>query len=243
MAEEKARTDQFTKAVEYLESDRINSRIMGIYTLERMARDSEQDYTMVMGMFTNSLRQWTAVRKSIDTVSPTRSKEEAPEVTDPRPDIQALLTVLARRTRIYGSGETEPLNLRKLQLQGFNLSSANFQGADLTEASLQNAYLRGANLQNASLEQAKLQDAFLGAAQLWGANLQGANFQGANLWDAELQGANLQGASLEQAKLQGVNLTAVKHLTQAQVNIACFDDSSILPQGLEKPAPCRSRKP
>jgi hypothetical protein len=126
-----------------------------------------------------------------------------------------------------------PLNLFRVELPtawllGVNMHQAsaglaNFQGADLSMATLQKADLIMARLQGANLQGARLQ----------GANLQGANLQGANLQKANLQGANLQGANL-----QGVNFTAVTNLTQDQVNTACCDEDTQLPDGLTRPAPC-----
>jgi uncharacterized protein YjbI with pentapeptide repeats len=65
-------------------------------------------------------------------------------------------------------------------------------------------------------------------AIIWQANLQGANLQ-----LAILQGANLQGAQLQEA-----DLTTAQNLTQRQVNTACVDKNTKLPEGLIIPPPC-----
>jgi hypothetical protein len=80
-----------------------------------------------------------------------------------------------------------------------------------------------ANLQEANLEKA---------------NLQKAGLARANLQEAKLVGANLQKAILVGANLQEADLTDVKNLTQAQLDQACVDDKTILPEGLKRPEPC-----
>jgi len=104
-----------------------------------------------------------------------------------------------------------------------SLDNANLQEAELWEANLQKAFLFQANLQEAELGQANLQKAYLGQA---------------NLQKAHLVQANLQEANLEKADLGGANLWGAKNLTQAQLNHACVDEKTILPEGLTRPEPC-----
>jgi uncharacterized protein YjbI with pentapeptide repeats len=133
-------------------------------------------------------------------------------------DIQAILTVIGRRTRTFETGAMEYLEL----------SNTNLQGADLAGAQLQGAYLTGAQLQKALLVGAQFQGAFLGGAQLQETFLGGAQLQGADLGMAQLVGAQLQGG----------DLTEVKNLTQDQINMACTDENTKLPEGLTRPPPC-----
>jgi uncharacterized protein YjbI with pentapeptide repeats len=108
------------------------------------------------------------------------AKDQLPEdraKSQPPADIQAILTVIGRRTRTWGNGETEPLDLVNTNLQGANLWKA------------------------------QLQRAFLAEAQL-------------------------QGADLRHAQLQEANLTAVANLTQDQIDEACTDENTKLPEGL-----------
>ncbi len=64
------------------------------------------------------------------------------------------------------------------------------------------------------------------------ASLAGAKLQKANLGSANLQGANLLGANLQEADLSGANLTEAKELTQLQLDQACGDEETKLPEGL-----------
>ncbi len=125
-------------------------------------------------------------------------------------------------------------------LQGANLRFAHLEGADLAGAKLQEANLRFAHLFRAKLQEANLPFAQLEGADLIDANLQGANLNGANLQGAYLGGAKLQGADLNGANLQGANLTEAKGLTREQLDEACGDDKTTLPDylGDYKMKPC-----
>ncbi len=113
-----------------------------------------------------------------------------------------------------------------------DLSRANLQGADLGFANLQSANLRSAKLQGAFLFGASLQEADLAGANLQGAKLISANLQGANLNDADLQGTDLFRANLQGAYLLGADLTKAKNLTREQLDKACGDDKTKLPDDL-----------
>ncbi len=112
--------------------------------------------------------------------------------------------------------------------------------ADLRRANLEGAYLCMADLQEANLKGANLQ-----GANLWMANLQGADLRRANLEGANLRQANLQGARLEGANLEGAYLSTAKGLTQKQLDDACGDAKTKLPDNLKdykmKPCPEESK--
>jgi len=124
------------------------------------------------------------------------------------------------------------------------LSSGKFQQVDLTFAVFQMAMLAGANFTGAQLNEAQLQ----------GANLSGANFSHAQLTGASLDDAMLHLAifnktlfgektafrdgMLYKAQFKEVDLTKIEGLTQSQINMACLDLHTKLPQGLNRPEPC-----
>ena len=75
-------------------------------------------------------------------------------------------------------------------------------------------------------------------AKLCGANLTKAHLIKADLTKANLSKAELRGANLSKANLAGATLTNVKNLIQSQLNQACVDEDTTLPEGLTRPAPC-----
>jgi hypothetical protein len=132
-------------------------------------------------------------------------------------------------------------------LRPFDLYQANLSGQSLLGENLRRANLMGANLSGADLTRANLSDASLYSANLSGANLMGANLSGAHLSDANLSGANLyfanlsgadlyrvnlSGADLYRPNLSGANLLGAKNLTQTQLDKACGNADTKLPEGL-----------
>ncbi|MGH7232948.1 MAG: pentapeptide repeat-containing protein, partial [Nitrospiraceae bacterium] len=53
-----------------------------------------------------------------------------------------------------------------------------------------------------------------------------------------LQNTDLTGALLKGADLRGADLSTARGLTQEQVNEACVDEHTVLPQGLKKQEIC-----
>ena len=111
-------TERFNKAVEYLgNKEQLMVRVGGIYALERIAKDSEYDHWTVMEVLTAFVREQTQVQK----ITPTKSlkanmKSQVQESSKPPADIQAILTVLGRRTRRYEHEVWQMLNLRRSHL-------------------------------------------------------------------------------------------------------------------------------
>jgi hypothetical protein len=130
------------------------------------------------------------------------------------------------------SGQWLPGNdLRKANLTDANLHNANLFAADLSGALLNSANLSGAKL-NARLNGAKLTYADLSSADLRLADLSLANLSDAHLNSANLTGADLRGANLTGAELSGANLTGANNLTQGQLDKACGNANTKLPEGL-----------
>ena len=147
--------------------------------------------------------------------------------------------------------------LDEATLLGATLTGADFTKAFLVRAMLdgatgEGAVFEGAVMENASLRTARLPGARfaradLTAAQGQGADLTGADFTGAVLGRAQLSAASLRGASLRDAKmgravlygtdLSGADLTGATGLYQPQLDAACGDAATKLPQGLSVP-PC-----
>ena len=61
----------------------------------------------------------------------------------------------------------------------------------------------------------------------------GVRLFSSDLTDANLDGANLKEAHLHRTILSGANLTDTKGLDQEHLSLACGDDKTLLPKGLE----------
>ena len=201
-------TDRFTKAINQLGDDKLQIRLGGIYALERIARDSERDHWPIMEVMTAYVRDRVLIKAEPPTADAT---------PEPTTDIQAILTVLARRS--WRKGERDRLALSHTDLRGVHLYNAHLEGADLHAARLERAFLWRACLQRALLHDTHLERADLGQAHLERVNLSRAHLQGAKLGEAHLEGADLGGAHLDGAiDLTIEQLSKVRNLYQAHID-------------------------
>lgn len=212
--------ERFSKAIEQLGNEKIETRFAAIYALERIARDSHKDHWTIMEILAAFIRENAPVNQKYEDDSQHSSKLPT--------DIQTALAVIGRRnshkdpvnqkldlrnTDLSNADLTEA-NLSRAILVGANLQWINFTRANLSEADLSITYLCGsifyeANLQKAILPEANLQGVVLRKANLSKAILYDANLEGAILCDAKLEGAILCGANLEGAVLCDANLKGV----------------------------------
>jgi uncharacterized protein YjbI with pentapeptide repeats len=211
--------DRFIKAIEQLGAvdqgggKKLEVRLGGIYALEQVGKDSPDDHHWpIMEILTAYVREnasWKEEEQPSQEdivpseTQPTQSNQSPPKLAT---DIQAILTVVGRRTRTYGKGEVQPLHLGNTDLRGVLLPGAHLEGGFLAKAHLEGADLRVAQLEGVNLVRAHLEGADLLSAQLKGAFLMGAHLERAWLSEAHLEGAKLGGAQLEGAFLVGVHL-------------------------------------
>ncbi len=237
LIQERLITERFSKAVEQIGSGKEEVVIGGIYSLERIAKDSPEDQWTIMEVLISYIRKNSPIPSNIQQLEPEerqKALEKLPSVSIP---VQAALTVIGRRkvendqagdnlaettyfnkTKILDLSQT---NLREANLILANLNGANLNGANLIGANLIGAYLNGAFLVQANLIGANLNRAILNGANLIGANLTGAELFGANLKEAGLFGAELNGANLIVANLDGANLDG------AELNGANLDGANL----------------
>lgn len=244
-ANDKLISDRFSQAISHLASDKMEVRLGGIYSLERLAGDSPSEYWLTIEILTAFVRERSA--PAITAVpeqplalnggtNPAVSQQKTPSSRIPT-DIQAVMTILSRRDvsmdrpdRII---ELRESNLRDADLNGIELWGADLWKVNLREAQLWQAKLAGASLGRANLSEASLWKADLEGAYLWKANLEGANLTEANLEQANLEGSNLKGANLQQTNLINADLRKVVGLTRQQLSKAICDDTTQLPDYLE----------
>ena len=229
VAEDQQVSDRFTKAIEQLGSDKLDVRLGGIYSLERIAADSERDHGPIVEVLASFVRTRstrssdagptlvnespsrvvTAIRRMLVGHAPasTAANRSAPIVEGPAPDIQAAMTVLGRRNPAHERHTRVRLDLRKVALPKVDLRYAHLQRSLLNDAYLEAADLRDAHLEDSRLVAAHLEHARLRAAHLQGARLVKAHLDGAQLFRAHLEGANLLDAHLEGARLGEAHLS------------------------------------
>ncbi|MEH2420741.1 MAG: pentapeptide repeat-containing protein [Nostoc sp.] len=193
-------------AIEQLGNKTIETNLAVINDLEQIAHNYPQYHWIIMDMLTIFVRENALYMPQEEITSNFRAKIRA--------DIQAALTVIARRD-VNKDPENEQLDLSHTDMRGANLNGANLKQTNLYQANLAGANLREANLAGAILSAANLEGANLYLANLEGtilsaANLERANLSGANLHRATLYLAALHGAVLNDATLDGANLRQAK---------------------------------
>jgi hypothetical protein len=148
-------TDRFTKAIEQLGHEEMDVRLGGIYALERIARDSKEDHPQVVEALTAFVREHAPHARRTEAPEPRRKREGVDT------DVQAVLTVVGRRTR-----SREQLYLKDTCLVGGQFGNGNFAYVWFGDADLENADFRNTDLRNAHLEEANLAGAKFGLADL-----------------------------------------------------------------------------
>jgi hypothetical protein len=209
-------TERFTRAIDQLGSQSIDTRIGGIYALERIANDSqhELDREQITGVLTAfvrgrspwpqpSVKQRRVKRLPFSFQRNSKGRAlELPKLRIRASDVQTALDVLSRLP--------SPTNETDVH---FSLGNADLRYAHLQRANLRRVSLRGSNLQK---------------AWLWGADLQEARLDGADLREAHLARANLRGASVRGANLDGAYLKEEPDLTETE-----FNKQTVWPKGFD----------
>ncbi|NTG49359.1 pentapeptide repeat-containing protein [Agrobacterium rhizogenes] len=139
------------------------------------------------------------------------------------------------------NARAEGTNFAKIEAYRSDFSNVVANDATFANAELQRAEFSGAQLANVDFQKAEL-----GRADFDKAVLTGVNFSFANLSRATLSGVTIQGpvtfggAFLYLTRIEGIDLSAATGLVQTQVNLACGDQTTILPPGLKAPGswPC-----
>ncbi|HUA40313.1 MAG TPA: pentapeptide repeat-containing protein [Streptosporangiaceae bacterium] len=244
-------TSRYTEAIAQLGSDKLDIRIGGVYALERIARDSARDHPTVMEVLSAFIREHS--REQWPVRDP---KQEEPQRST-RPDVQAAVTVLARRDPARDTQHLDlsdavltdadlrearlshasfrSANLSRAALRGADLTIANLTGADLTKATLwaadlTSAYVDNANLIEVDLFGANLTDADLAGADFTKANISGANLTNASFSRADLTEADLTDADLTKANLSGANLTNAR-FGRAKLDQVSWPSGYAVPDG------------
>jgi hypothetical protein len=215
-------TNQFTKAVEQLGSDKIDVRLGGIYSLERLARDSAKDQPTIIEILSAFVRTQAPadgekcvmpelVRDENNPYFPWKFSGPLPEL---QVDVQAAVTVIGRRDPHHDGYSLPDLSnscLADLHVQG-SFAGANFESSKLAWALFDEADLRCAVFWRADLSLATFNDQHMNRADLFQAQAKGVHFAGADMRSAilayaDLESANFAGANLSRADLENALLT------------------------------------
>lgn len=253
-------TDRFSRAVDNLGSDKVNVRLGGIYSLERLARDSAEDQPTIIEILSAFVRTQApadgpqcAMPELVPSGNPYLAWRYSGPLPELQVDVQAAVTVIGRRDPHHDAGSLPDLSascLARVHVQG-SFAGANFEGTklglaffedtDLTcagfpTADLSLAIFNGERLVGANLFLAKAIDAQFGGADLRGANLGHADLRDANLVGADLENADLSGATLTDARLRGGETLSGEVSSDTNLTGSHFDDETKWPVDYRPPA-------
>ncbi|WP_410614858.1 pentapeptide repeat-containing protein [Amycolatopsis sp. lyj-109] len=215
-------TDRYTKAIDQIGTtgnDHLETRLGGVYALERLAHDSPRDQPTIIEVLSAFIRSNAPHITSPPLRGGTCSSPAAITL-----DVQAALTVLGRRDTSQDSGTS--IDLHQVCMAGANLTGANLVGADLSDARLTKVGLFRANLSGAELSGTYLDNAYLADAELTNAHLAVADLTRADLFKADLTNAQLDNALLTEAQLSKANLAGAD-LFNADLTYARFENTNL----------------
>jgi hypothetical protein len=169
-------TERFTKAIEQLsatsnERKNLEMRLGGIHALERISRESENDYWPIMEILSAYVREHASQEPAADVDLDKRASEadldrEASELEvleslsfgHAEADIQAILDTIGRRSRTWPREEPARIRLERTDLRGAQFIGANLSGVWLLGADLRGAVFRGGGLNGTTFTRANLRN-------------------------------------------------------------------------------------
>ncbi len=104
---------------------------------------------------------------------------------------------------------------------------------DLRGADLTNTCVKSGDVQGAQFDGAKLVLMCMSYANFKGASFRGADMAGANLAHANVDDADFTGAILDITSIKGTDLRRAHGLTQGQIDTACGDADTRVPDGMK----------
>jgi hypothetical protein len=209
VAEQGQITERFSRAIDQLGAKtdgrpNMELRLGGIYSLERIAFESERDHWPIMEVLSAYVRK-NARRKDDQFVDCGTSRPPDPRhPAEVPPDVEAVVIAIRRRNHLGDETET----------QTFDLSHTDLHFADLTGATLKRVRLSGAELTGADFREATLPRAEFNDARLIDADFSTRHETGPDSYDyssrpvqltvaefnsVDARGASFHGADLRQA--------------------------------------------
>lgn len=203
-------TDRFVKALDLLgRRDSVEAKLGGIYSLARIAHDSQRDHIPTMKILAASARRMSL------TLTPGG---------EPPPEMQAILEVIVNRNLKNETALDNYIDLRgvvapraylihanftRINMLCANLSGAVLNGSTFTDIFAQDADLKGAWLQSttitaprANFKNAQLDYAHLDRSIIKNAYFEGASFIGTTFKDSKIDHCNFKGAHLQGVRFE-----------------------------------------
>ena len=230
-------TDQrISLATEQLDNKNPSTRLNGIFSLEKIAKDSEEEREKIMQILSTRIRELAPrdIKKenqmSWGTLASKNTQALFPYLWIPfierqkqHEDIENIIKALSNIRRMYPNER---------------LIVCNLHGTDLSGVSLFGFNLVNFNILNSNLTSANLGSVNLTGAYISSSNLNGANFSFANLTNVIFKWSNFEDTRLNGADVSNADFEGVTQLTSEQIKEAFYREGeppSNLPDGLDLP--------
>jgi uncharacterized protein YjbI with pentapeptide repeats len=175
-------------------------------------------------------RRWEVEEEEVEKEGDEEGAPDAKRSTD----VQAILTVLGRRSEKNRRDELQPLDLSGTDLRGMTLKGAVFEktlfyGAWLNAANMIGGHFSEAEFGGTRLRFAQACDADFSKAYMRFADFKGADLTRAKMINTELEYAIFKYAITDETVLTGANLPWATYFTQDHLDGAIVNEQTILP--------------
>lgn len=184
----------------------LEVRIGSIYALERIALDSPRDHIQIMEILCAYVRE-NAPAQSLEPSEPTIKKRPKP-----RSDIQAVITVIGRRTK------------KQIEIEWAKKYRLDFRNTDFSGGDFRYGDFSGAKFHFCRLEDSLFDRALLHGSQLFGSLLNYASFT-----NAELRGTRFDQITLNRPEptpsgmIDSINMGKILGISLIAANISAVD--------------------
>lgn len=254
LAQDKESYERFNRAVIQLNDEKIEVKLLAVYTLEQIAQSQGPQRSACIDLLSAYVRDKAGISNDnlhsastrgvpieIQTILSvlgraqiTAKRSDASEsregwvVSKVEQENRVVLSIQEGRTT-YSFTDEQRIDLRSTDLRGANLSHAGLSTALLSDSNLSGAFLTSAIVIMADLRMVNFENADLSGTTFLKSNLDKARLGNANLTDT-----SLRGCSLIEADLRGVDLSHTEGLTWEQLDKAFIDGATKIPDKLRR---------
>ncbi|MFF1721106.1 pentapeptide repeat-containing protein [Streptomyces sviceus] len=205
-------TERYVSAIRLIASDNQTEQLGGIYSLERIMRDSAKDHDTVVEVLAAFIRQHA--KPTPEGTASSDPVQAALDVLARRPEREEPFEIDLRRTTLTGC-TIEGADLRRLNLYMADLTDVTFQECDLSFSDMANTKLlrcrfSKCTLTRAELDNAKVTETYFLAGEAHQLSAVGAEFTGIRFRQMNLDGAFFDDAILHHTSFRGTNLEEVE---------------------------------
>jgi uncharacterized protein YjbI with pentapeptide repeats len=182
----------------------LESRLGGLYSLERLLRESEKDQRAILETLCAYVRENSSEKLPDQPEAVDLGQGKIKPDPTKRTDIQAALTILGRRSQSVqrrARDENWTLDFRNSDLSAYDFSNLNFDGSDFSHALLNGANLSGASFANCTFTQTVLTESDMRRTNFRSSTFKNCTFDKAQIEQTEFSLAKIVGTDLRQAKV------------------------------------------